>query len=249
MALQNSKLALVFAALDPERVKIAFSQIPMEELRGIIKGMRRVMGSSGWLKWFETREGITTKFCKMLADLKITLCEQLRDSARVRAAYRFLQRDAPDLGNMLVAWSDEAFRMRPRGQSGGRWGWLRRIKTGVITFLRVVHLAPIATWETVLYVPVLVCKLVYRRDGKEDDRWKTSRFAWPFFANQVTFLEALEAYSPEQMRRSMRDLKKREGFMESRFMHANRGRQFASLAEYQRFRQEWIAANTGRYMT
>ena len=138
--------------------------------------------------------------------------------------------------------------MRARGQNDGRWGWLHRIKKCVVTILRVVHLALIATLETVLYVPLLVCKLVNKREGKEDDRCRTSRLAWPLFTIQVTFIRALDAHNPKQ-RRSMREFKMREEFMESRFMHANLGRQFASLAEYQRARQEWIPANTGRYMT
>jgi hypothetical protein len=248
MAMQNSKLALVFAALDPAKVEVAFSQIPMEELRGIIKGVRKVMGSSGWLKWFESRQGITTKFCRMLTELKLTMSEQLQDTARVRAAYRFLQREAPQLGNMLTAWSDEAFRVRPWRQSGGGWDWLRMVKKGVVTFLRVVQLALIATVELVLYVPVLVCKLVYPKDGELDDRYKTSIFAWPFYANQMAFLDVIQAVHPRFLRQYMGDPKQHADVMEIRFMHANRGRHFASLDEYQKARQDWIAANASRYI-
>ncbi len=247
MAMQNSKLALVFAALDPEKVEVAFSQIPMEELKGMIRGMRKVMGASGWLKWLETRQGITTKFCRMLRELKLAMSEQLQDVSRVRGAYRFLQVEAPLLGDVLTAWSDDALRIQPREQKGGGWNWLLRIKKGIVTFLRAAHLVLVASLECVLYVPVLVCKLVYPKDGKEDDRFKTSIFAWPFFANQMTFLGTLQAFDPRFMREYMKDPKQRAEVMESRFMHANRGRQFASLNEYQRARQNWIALHTSFY--
>jgi hypothetical protein len=246
MAMQNSKLALVFAALDPAKVEVAFSQIPMEELRGIIKGVRKVMGSSGWLKWFETRQGITTKFCRMLTELKFTMGEQLQDTARVREAYRFLQREAPGLGNMLAAWSDEAFRIPPQ-QSGGGWDWLHKLRKSIITFLRVLNIFVGAALDYVLYVPALICKLVYPRDSEDDDRWKTSVFAWPFFANHVMGFNTLQAVDPRFMRAYMKDPKQRVDVMESRFMHANRGRQFASLEEYQKARQEWIALHTDMY--
>lgn len=246
MAMQNSKIALVFAALDPAKVEIAFSQVPLEELRGIIRGLRKVMGGSGWLRWFESREGITNKFCRMLTELKGAMSEQLQDAARVKAAYRFLQRMAPELGDMLAAWSEEAFRIR-REQRGGGWVWLHRVRKSIVTFLKVLHIFVVAALDYVLYVPALICKLVYPREGADDDRWKTSVYAWPFFANHVMGFNTLRAVDPQFTRRYMRDPKERAEVMESRFMHANRGRQFASQAEYQRTRQEWIAANTSRF--
>ncbi|CAL8469616.1 g9157 [Coccomyxa elongata] len=101
--------------------------------------------------------------------------------------------------------------------------------------------------DYVLYVPALICKLVYPRDSEDDDRWKTSVFAWPFFANHVMGFNTLQAVDPRFMRAYMKDPKQRVDVMESRFMHANRGRQFASLEEYQKARQEWIALHTDMY--
>lgn len=244
MAMHNSKLALVFAALDPEKVENAFSQIPMEELKGMITGLRKVMRSSGWLKWFETRHGITQKFGRMLRELKNAMSEQLQDTKRVRAAYRFIQIEAPQFGDMLTAWSDNALNIRPRLQGGGGLEWLHRIKKGIVRFLQVLHLLAVAALECVFYIPALVCQLVYAKDGPEDDRWKTNIFSWPFFANHVMGLKVMKAFDPRFLREHMREPKHRAEVMESRFMHANRGRQFASLAEYQRARQDWIALHT-----
>ena len=248
LAMQNSKLALVFAALDPQKVEAAFLQIPMEELRGMIAGLRKVTGSTGWLKWSETRQGITRRFCEMLQVLKNAMSEQLQDTRRVRAAYKFLQIEAPHLGEVLAAWSDDALKIRPRLQSGGGLEWLHRIKKSFVTFLRVLHLLAVGALECVFYIPALVCKVVYPKDSPEDDRWKTSIFSWPYFANHVSGLDVLKALDPKFMHQYMGESKERAEVMESRFLHANRGHQFPSLEKYQRARQDWIAQHTSLYV-